>query len=68
MRFFVGVTDFDWFRFLAGRPDIDELNFWQPSADTAVRITSIGCDDAGSCSSTAFTAAGTPRNAISLAL
>ena len=31
MRFFVGVTDFDWFRFLASRPDIDEVNFWQPS-------------------------------------
>jgi len=31
MRFFVGVTDFDWFRFLASRPGIDEVNFWQPS-------------------------------------
>jgi putative restriction endonuclease len=31
MRFFVGVTDYHWFRFLAGRPDTDEVNFWQPS-------------------------------------
>jgi putative restriction endonuclease len=31
MRFFVGVTDYDWFRFLATRPQIDEVNFWQPS-------------------------------------
>jgi putative restriction endonuclease len=31
MRFFVGVTDFDWYRFLASRPHIDEVNFWQPS-------------------------------------
>jgi putative restriction endonuclease len=31
MRFFLGVTDYDWFRFLASRPDIDEVNFWQPS-------------------------------------
>jgi putative restriction endonuclease len=31
MRFFVGITDYDWFRFLAARPDIDEVNFWQPS-------------------------------------
>ena len=31
MRFFVGVTDYDWFRFLAARPEIDEVNFWQPS-------------------------------------
>jgi putative restriction endonuclease len=32
MRFFVGVTDYDWFRFLAARPDIDEVNFWQPTS------------------------------------
>jgi putative restriction endonuclease len=31
MRFFLGVTDYGWFRFLAARPDIDEVNFWQPS-------------------------------------
>jgi putative restriction endonuclease len=31
MRFFVGVTDYDWYRFLASRPDTDEVNFWQPS-------------------------------------
>ena len=30
MQFFVGVTDNDWFRFVAElRPD--ELNFWRPS-------------------------------------
>lgn len=32
MRFWVGVTDFDWFRFLAARPALEEVNFWQPSA------------------------------------
>jgi putative restriction endonuclease len=31
VRFFVGITDYDWFRFLASRPGIDEVNFWQPS-------------------------------------
>jgi putative restriction endonuclease len=30
MRFYVGVTDNDWFRFLAERPP-DEVNFWRPS-------------------------------------
>jgi putative restriction endonuclease len=30
---YVGVTDGDWFRFLSQRPDITEVNFWQP-ADT----------------------------------
>jgi putative restriction endonuclease len=31
VRFYVGVTDFEWFRFLAARPNVDEVNFWQPS-------------------------------------
>jgi len=34
VRAYVGITDLDWFRFLASRPDIDEVNFWQPSART----------------------------------
>lgn len=32
MRYWVGVTDYDWFQFLASLPDVDEVNFWQPSA------------------------------------
>ena len=35
MRFWVGITDFDWYRFLAASPDLDEVNFWQPSAGRA---------------------------------
>lgn len=31
MRVFVGVTDNDWFAFLAARPDIADLNVWRPS-------------------------------------
>jgi putative restriction endonuclease len=31
MRLWVGVTDPDWFSFLS-RADVDEVNFWQPSA------------------------------------
>ena len=30
MRAYVAVTDRDWYRFLRGRPDLDEVNFWQP--------------------------------------
>lgn len=30
MRFWVGVTDNNWFGFLS-RADVDEVNFWQPS-------------------------------------
>ena len=40
----------------------------QPSADTPVRITSIGWLDAGSHSSAALTLAGRPRSEISLVL
>ncbi|MNP55691.1 hypothetical protein D3C76_1503540 [compost metagenome] len=40
----------------------------QPSTDTAVRITSIGWADGGSCSRDALRAAGMPRRAFSLAL
>ncbi|BDP42598.1 hypothetical protein DAETH_25670 [Deinococcus aetherius] len=31
MRLFVGVTDDQWFHFLAARPDWTEVNFWRPS-------------------------------------
>lgn len=27
---YVGVTDFDWFNFLAAQPGIEEVNFWKP--------------------------------------
>lgn len=31
MKFWVGVTDYEWYRYLSGRK-FDEVNFWQPSA------------------------------------
>jgi putative restriction endonuclease len=31
MRLRIAVTDNDWFRFLKGQPNVDEVNFWQPS-------------------------------------
>jgi putative restriction endonuclease len=30
MKFYVGVTDNDWYRFLSQLPNADEVNFWQP--------------------------------------
>lgn len=30
MDAFVGVTDYDWYRFLAAQRGIDEVNFWKP--------------------------------------
>ncbi len=31
MNLFVGVTDGSWFRHLAARPGLEEVNFWRPS-------------------------------------
>lgn len=31
VRAYVGVTDGEWYRFLAARPALREVNFWQPS-------------------------------------
>lgn len=30
MLAYVAVTDKDWYRFLSARPDLEEVNFWQP--------------------------------------
>jgi putative restriction endonuclease len=32
MRYWVGITDWDWYRFLAAKAALSEANFWQPSA------------------------------------
>lgn len=42
MRAYVAVTDRDWYRFLRDRPDLDEVNFWQPSGGRAFRAISPG--------------------------
>ncbi len=34
MRFWVGISDYDWYRYLSVRK-FDEVNFWQPSAGRA---------------------------------
>ena len=41
MRPWIANTDFEWYRFLSSRPDLDEVNFWRPS-DTAFKILSPG--------------------------
>jgi putative restriction endonuclease len=42
MKLYVGVTDNDWFRFLKARPDLDEINFWQPSGSREFRLLNTG--------------------------
>ena len=34
MRAWIANTDYEWYRFLSGRPDLDEVNFWRPSGGT----------------------------------
>ncbi|WP_106584684.1 HNH endonuclease [Murinocardiopsis flavida] len=42
MKAYVGVTDSSWYEFLAARPELDEINFWRPSAKTAFRVLRPG--------------------------
>jgi putative restriction endonuclease len=42
MRLYAGVTDQDWFDFLRAQPQIEEVNFWQPSPSSEFRILSKG--------------------------
>jgi putative restriction endonuclease len=37
MRAYVGITDQDWYRYLASRPHLDEVNFWRPKGDRAFK-------------------------------
>jgi putative restriction endonuclease len=39
---FVGVTDRDWFEFLSARPDLPEVNFWQPGGARQFRALEPG--------------------------
>jgi putative restriction endonuclease len=39
---YVAVTDDDWYRFLARRPELDEVNFWRPGGGRAFRRIAVG--------------------------
>lgn len=42
MKGFVAITDREWFEFLSQRPEIDEVNFWQPGGSTSFKALSAG--------------------------
>ncbi|MFC4529322.1 HNH endonuclease [Sphaerisporangium dianthi] len=42
MKAYVGVTDGEWYRFLAARPALAEVNFWRPSGAREFRVLSPG--------------------------
>jgi putative restriction endonuclease len=41
VRFFIGVTDYDWFTYLKAQ-QADEVNFWQPSGSSQFRALQPG--------------------------
>jgi putative restriction endonuclease len=42
MKFYAGVTDYEWFDYLRSQPGIDEVNFWQPSPNAEFRALGKG--------------------------
>jgi putative restriction endonuclease len=42
VRAYVGVTDNEWYRFLAARPELLEVNFWQPSGAREFHVLTPG--------------------------
>jgi putative restriction endonuclease len=42
MKAYIGVTDGDWYSQFASSPDLDEVNFWQPSGSTEFRALDPG--------------------------
>jgi len=42
VRAYVGVTDSEWWRFLELRPEITEVNFWQPGGRQEFRVLNRG--------------------------
>lgn len=42
MKLYIGITDRDWYRQLSARPDLEEVNFWQPSGKRNFRALDPG--------------------------
>jgi putative restriction endonuclease len=42
VKAYVGVTDGDWYRYLAARPALTEVNFWRPAGSREFRVLAVG--------------------------
>jgi putative restriction endonuclease len=42
MKIYVGVTDNEWFDYLSRLPEINEVNFWQPTGDSTFKSLKPG--------------------------
>ena len=38
VKLYVGITDYEWFRYLSSLPSVEEVNFWQPGGRTNFRV------------------------------
>ena len=42
MQAYIGITDYEWYQLLGSRPQLDELNFWQPGGNRIFRALQPG--------------------------
>ena len=42
VNLYIGITDYEWFRYLSALPRVDEVNFWQPGGRTNFRALQPG--------------------------
>ena len=42
MKFYVGITDGDWYRYLSSQTPLEEVNFRQPSGGRQFRVLQPG--------------------------
>jgi len=42
MKFYIGITDNQWFNFLSNLSAVDEVNFWQPNPGASFKALSPG--------------------------
>jgi putative restriction endonuclease len=42
VKFFIGVTDYEWFRLHAAKQSVEEVNFWRPSPDMQFKVLQPG--------------------------
>ncbi len=42
VNLYVGITDYDWYRYLSALPSVEEVNFWQPGGRTNFRALEPG--------------------------
>jgi putative restriction endonuclease len=42
VNLYVGITDYEWFRYLSALPSVEEVNFWQPGGRTNFKALQPG--------------------------